>query len=365
MPTPNTNNRLISLDAFRGITVAGMLLVNNPGSEPSYSQLDHAAWSGWTFTDTIFPFFLWIVGVAMTLSFAKRIEQGADRMRLLMHVARRAAIIYLLGLLLAGFPYYHLERIRVVGVLPRIAVCYLIASVVFLFAGWRTQIFAILALFATYWLLMTLYPVPGLGAGHWEKGSNFAAYVDQMLLHGHMWGQTKTWDPEGIVSTLPAIGTTLLGALAGQLLRNREGRVKWILASGVALFALGELLSLWMPINKSLWTVPYTLLMAGLASLEFLLLYWIIDQKGWRRWAAPFLIFGSNAIVIFVLSGVVGRLLMLIKVGRQSLGSFIYGNFFAPLASQKNASLLYALAFVSLLFAVAWFLHWRRWFLKV
>ena len=365
MAASNNPSRLISLDAFRGITVAAMLLVNNPGSEPSYTQLDHAPWSGWTFTDTIFPFFLWIVGVAMTLSFAKRIEQGAGRGQLLIHVLRRSAIIYLLGLLLAGFPYYHLDRIRVVGVLPRIAVCYLIASIVFLFTNWRAQIAVIVSLFVSYWLLMTLYPVPGLGAGHWEKGSNFAAYIDQMFLHGHMWGQTKTWDPEGIISTLPAIGTTLLGALAGQMLRLKNERIRWLAASGVAFVALGEVCSLWMPINKSLWTVPYALLMAGLATMEFLLLYWIVDVKGWRVWAKPFLIFGSNAIVVFVLSGVVGRLLLLIKVQGHSLGSFLYAALFAPLATQKNASLLFAISFVGVMFLVAWFLHWRRWFLRV
>lgn len=364
-PIPTSTNRLVSLDAFRGITVAAMLLVNNPGSEPSYTQLDHAPWSGWTFTDTIFPFFLWIVGVSMTLSFAKRTEQGAGRGKLLLHVARRSLIIYLLGLLLAGFPYYHLDRIRVVGVLPRIAVCYLLASVVFLFTKWRTQVVVIAGLFTAYWLLMTLYPVPDLGPGHWEKGHNFAAYIDQMFLHGHMWSQTKTWDPEGIVSTLPAIGTTLLGALAGQILRVKEHRARWLAASGVALIALGEFLSLWMPINKSLWTVPYALLMAGSASLEFLLLYWIIDVHGLRRWAKPFLIFGSNAIVVFVLSGLLVRLTLLIKVNGHSLASFLYATIFAPLASQKNASLLYALCVVALLFLVAWFLHWRRWFLKV
>jgi predicted acyltransferase len=306
----------------------------------------------------------------MTLSFAKRIERGDDRGKLLIHVIRRSAIIYLLGLLLAGFPYFHLDRIRVVGVLPRIAVCYLIASVIFLFSKWRVQLATIIGLFSAYWLLMALYPVPGLGAGHMEKGSNFAAYIDQMFLHGHMWGQTKTWDPEGIVSTLPAIGTTLLGAMVGQMLRLKNERIKWLAISGVSLIALGELLSIWMPFNKSLWTVPYALLMAGLATAEFLLLYWIVDVKLWRKWSTPFLIFGSNAIVVFVLSGLFGRLLGLIKVlnasGKpQSLGSFLYARFFAPLASQPNASLLYALAFVTLLFLIAWFLHWRRWFLRV
>jgi predicted acyltransferase len=357
--------RLVSLDAFRGITVAAMLLVNNPGSDPVYTQLDHAAWNGWTFTDTIFPFFLWIVGVAMTLSFAKRLEQGADRNKLLLHVLQRSALIYLLGLLLAGFPYFHLENIRVVGVLPRIAICYLVASVIFLFSGWRGQIAAIAVLFASYWLLMMFYPVPGVGAGHLEKGSNFAAYIDSLLLTGHMWAQTKTWDPEGVVSTLPAIATTLLGILAGRMLRLKTRSWESLALSGGAFVALGELTSIWMPINKSLWTVPYALLMAGLATLELLLLYWLIDVKGWRKWAKPFLIFGSNAIAVFVLSGLIGRLFGLIKIQRQSLGGFLYTTLFAPLASQMNASLLYALSFVGTLFLAAWFLYRRGWFLRV
>jgi predicted acyltransferase len=356
--------RLVSLDAFRGITVASMLLVNNAGSEPVYRQLDHAPWSGWTFTDTIFPFFLWIVGVAITLSFAKRVEQGADRKQLLWHTLRRALVIYLLGLFTAGFPYFHLATIRVVGVLPRIAICYLVASCLFLFTNWRGQLVAVAGLYLTYWLLMTLYPVPGLGAGHMERGTNFAAYVDSHFLTGHMWAQTKTWDPEGLVSTLPAIGTTLLGIMAGHMLRMKD-KVTWLVVSGVILIAAGELLSMWMPINKSLWTVPYSLLMAGLATLEFLVLYWVVDVKKWRKWATPFLIFGSNAIAVFVLSGIIGRLFGIIKVGpTEFLGEFIYSRLFAPLASQMNASLLYALSFDFMLFLVAWWLYSRRWFLK-
>jgi predicted acyltransferase len=346
--------------------VAAMLLVNNPGSEPVYTQLDHASWNGWTFTDTIFPFFLWIVGVAMTLSFAKRVERGADRKMLLLHALRRAAVIYLLGLLLAGFPYFHLDHIRVVGVLPRIAICYLVASVIFLFTDWRGQLASIALLFLTYWLLMTLYPVPGLGAGHMEKGANFAAFVDARLLAGHMWAQTKTWDPEGLFTTLPAIGTTLLGILAGHILHRKRAIVQRLACSGAGLIVLGELLAHWMPINKNLWTVPYALLMAGLASFEFLVLYWLVDIKNWRKWATPFLIFGSNAIAIFVLSGLIGRLFGLIKLTNGvTLGAFIYNTVFAPLASQINASLLYAIAFVSMLFLVSWFLYARRWFLRV
>jgi predicted acyltransferase len=365
--------RLTSLDAFRGLTVASMMLVNNPGSDPVYTQLDHAAWSGWTFTDTVFPFFLWIVGVALTLSTAKRVQEGANREKLLLHVLRRSVLLYAFGLFLAGFPYFHLAHIRIPGVLPRIAVCYLVASLIFLYTGWRTQIASIVVLFSAYWLLMTLAPLPCSGVDRFDVNCNFARYVDGLFLSGHMWGHTKVWDPEGIVSTLPAIGTTLFGVLTGHLLgmKLEPSRLTvYLVAQGVALVALGELLSIWMPINKSLWTVPYATLMAGLASLEFAAFYWIADVRGYKRWLKPLVIYGSNAIVVFVLSGIVGRLLGLIQViapngTRQSLGSRIYEACFAPLAAPINASLLYALAIVLLFFLISWFLYQRRWFLRL
>jgi predicted acyltransferase len=275
--------RLTSLDAFRGLTVASMILVNNPGDWGAiYPPLEHAAWSGWTFTDTIFPFFLWIVGVALTLSTAKRIEQGANREKLLAHVVRRSVLIFALGLFLAGFPYFHLTHIRIPGVLPRIAICYFIASLIFLYTKWRTQVASIVVLFALYWLLMMLVPLPCAATNRFDVNCNFARYVDGLLLSGHMWGQTKVWDPEGIVSTLPAIATTLFGVLTGTLLRQKfssEKKAILLLGIGAGLFALAQLANIWMPINKSLWTVSFSLLMAGLASIEFAVLYWIIDIR--------------------------------------------------------------------------------------
>ncbi len=366
--------RLTSLDAFRGLTVASMILVNNPGDWAAiYPPLEHAKWSGWTFTDTIFPFFLWIVGVALTLSTAKRIEQGANRERLLVHVIRRSVLIFALGLFLAGFPYFLLSHIRIPGVLPRIAVCYFVASLIFLYTKWRVQIGAIIVLFVAYWLLMTLYPLPCVGTSRFDVDCNFARYVDGVVLSGHMWGQTKVWDPEGIVSTMPAIATTLFGVLAGTLLRQKfsSGRkAVWLMGIGVGLFVLGQVANIWMPINKSLWTVSFSLLMAGLASIEFAVLYWIIDIRGYKRWATPLVIYGTNAIVVFVLSGVVGRLLGLVKVtgpgGQpQELADHIYETVFVPLASPINASLLYAICFVVLFFLVSWFLYWRRWFVRL
>ncbi len=366
--------RLTSLDAFRGLTVASMMLVNNPGDwDAIYPPLEHAKWNGWTFTDTIFPFFLWIVGVALTLSTAKRIERGANREKLLAHVVRRSVLIFALGLFLAGFPYFHLSHIRIPGVLPRIAVCYFLASLIFLYTKWRAQAASIVLLFAVYWLLMTLFPLPCAGTSRFDVDCNFARYVDGLLLSGHMWGQTKVWDPEGIVSTLPAIATTLFGVLTGNLLRqtfSSEKKAAFLLGIGAGLFALGQVASIWMPINKSLWTVSFSLLMAGLASIEFAVLYWIIDIRGYKKWATPLVIYGTNAIVVFVLSGVVGRLLGLIKVAGpdgqpEALGARIYQAVFLPLASPINASLLYAIAFVTLFFLISWFLYWRRWFVRL
>ena len=370
----DTSSRLVSLDAFRGLTIASMILVNNPGSWNNiYPQLEHAPWNGWTFTDTIFPFFLWIVGVSITLSTAKRIEQGADRRKLLLHIVRRAVLIYAFGFFLAGFPYFHLAHIRFLGVLPRIAICYFVAAALFVSTGWRSQIAAIVILCCAYWLLLTLYPVPGVGPGHLGPEANFARYVDSLVLTGHMWSKTKYWDPEGVVSTLPAIATTLFGVLTGQLLRAPWPlwlRLQRIVLFGISLVVLGEVFSIWLPINKNLWTVSFAFFMSGLATLEFLTLYVIIDVKAWRFWSRPFVIYGMNAIAIFTLSGIIGRLLGLVHVTNSANKSmavqpYLFDHLFRPLASPVNASLLYAIAMVLFLFCVAWLLYWRRWFLRV
>jgi len=258
-------------------------------------------------------------------------------------------------------------------VLPRIALCYCVAALIFLYTGWRTQVASIVVLFATYWLLMTLAPLPCEGTSRFDVNCNFARYIDGLLLSGHMWGQTKVWDPEGIVSTLPAIATTLFGVLTGNLLRqsfSSKKKAAFLLGIGVGLFALGQTANIWMPINKSLWTVSFSLLMAGLASMEFAVLYWIIDIRGFKKWATPLVIYGTNAIAVFVLSGIVGRLLGMLKVtgpdGQpEDLVDRIYQAVFLPLASPINASLLYAIAFMTLFFLVSWFLYWRRWFVRL
>lgn len=378
----NPAQRLVSLDAFRGATIAAMLLVNNPGSwKDVHAPLLHAPWHGWTPTDWIFPFFLWIVGVSLTFSFARRVEEGADRGKLFVHVLRRSAIIFALGMLLATFPLgllgatFDPATVRIPGVLQRIAVCYLVASAVFLRTTWRGQAAWAAGLLLGYWALLLLVPVPGYGAGVLEPQGNLAWWIDSHLLAGHTWrgAPAPGFDPEGILSTLPAIATTLLGVLTGHLLRGPETTEKKtirLLGGGVALLAVGSLWGLVFPINKNLWTSSYTVFMAGWSMVWLGGFYWLIDVKGWRRWATPFVIYGMNAIVLFVLAGLVGRLLTLVKwTGADdkavTLKGWLYQTLFTPYLSPVNASLAFALSFVAVFFVLGWAMWRKKWFVKI
>lgn len=369
-----SDGRLMSLDVFRGITIASMMVVNNPGTwDAVYPPLRHAEWHGWTFTDTVFPFFLWIVGVAVTLSTAKRIERGADRVQLLGHAVRRAAILVALGLFLTLYPYFAWSTIRIPGVLQRIGICYLIAVAIYLWSGLRAQIAWTCGLLAVYWVLMMYVPVPGGEAGVLAKEGNFAQWVDSLFLSGHMWTATKTWDPEGIVSTLPSIATVMFGIFVGHLLRLRRSdgeKASWMFVLGTILLFLGAFLNNWMPINKSIWTVSFSLFMAGMATLEFATCYWLIDVQGHKRWLRPFAIYGMNAIAVYVLAGVLVDTLSIIKVAGAEgtsvgLNGWIYANAFAPLAAPATASLLYALCYSFVLFLAAWFMHRRGWYVRL
>ncbi|MBM3724830.1 MAG: DUF5009 domain-containing protein [Acidobacteria bacterium] len=361
--------RLVSLDVFRGATIAGMILVNNSGNfSQTYAPLLHADWHGWTPTDMVFPFFLWMVGVSMTFSMARRVAEGADRGKLLAHALRRGLIIVGLGLALNLLPHFDFANLRFPGVLQRIGVCYMAATLIFLFTRWRGQVIALGGVLALYWGLMTLYPVPGHGAGVLSKEGNFARYFDGLLLEGHMWASSKTWDPEGIVSTLPAIGTTLFGVLAGHLLRTGltlAEKCAWLMAGGNGLLFAGLMLSTWMPINKPLWTVPYAIFMAGLASAMFGLCYWLIDGQGWRRGTRWLAIYGMNAITIYVLSGLIAKTMGLIRLGELTAKGWVMQNICLALASGPNASLLYALANVAVCYAAAWWMYSRGWFVRV
>ena len=352
------------------------MVVNNPGDWGQvHGPLLHAPWHGWTFTDVIFPFFLWIVGVAMIFSFSKRRERGATTRELARHVVTRALTIVAVGLFLSGFPRFDLATWRIPGVLQRIGVCYLAAGLIALRFRWRGQLAWILGLLVSYWALVTLVPVPGYGAGVLEPRGSLAWYVDSTLLAGHTWrgAPTPGFDPEGLVSTLPAIATVLFGALTGFLLRRETGdaeKTVWLLLWGNALMGLGVALDRWLPINKNLWTSSYALFTSGLAAVVFAACYWIVDVRGLRRGTSFFSIYGENALTVFVLSGIVGKLLVLLHASSPSgdpftLQATIHEAVFAPLASAKNASLLYALTFMLALYGVAWLMRRRGWIVKL
>ncbi len=370
-----TSGRLVSLDVFRGATIAGMMMVNNPGSwSHVYPPFEHAAWNGWTFTDLIFPFFLWIVGMAMTFSFSKRVEHGANREKLLLHALQRAAIIFAIGLFLNGFPFgllfgHHFSwaTMRIPGVLQRIAVCYFIASLIVLYCNVTWQVRWTAILLAAYWLLVKVVPVPGYGAGVLEPVGSLAWYIDSTLLAGHTWvgAPAPGFDPEGILSTLPAIATTMFGVLTGYFLRSErtpEEKTVWMFIFGNVFLFLGLLMDNWLPINKNLWTSSYSVFMAGMALNIFAFCYWLIDVRGYKKWAKPFQIYGLNAITMFALAGLIGRLTAIIKVtGPEgtpvSFQSFYYHLLFAPVGDPMVASFLHSVAFMLALYLIAYAMY--------
>jgi predicted acyltransferase len=360
--------RLVSLDVFRGLTMALMVVVNNPGNwDTVYWPLLHAEWHGWTPTDLVFPFFLFIVGVSITLS-RKSASVAA--------IARRAAIIFAIGLFLNAYPEFELATLRIPGVLQRIAVCYLAAALLFNGTRGNPRQHAILAsiaavLLAGYWLVMTFVPAPGGVAGDLSPDGNVGAWIDRALMDGHLW--KPRWDPEGALSTLPAIATSLLGILAGLWIgssRSPAEKTRGLLIAGAAGVVLGYVWNIVFPINKALWTSSYVLLTGGLAAWLLAACYWTIDVRQSRGWTKPFVILGTNAIALFVLASILASSLAATTVtganGQPTaLGAHIYSSFFVPLGPPRIASLLYALANLAVLFLCLAWMYRRRLFLRV
>ena len=378
-------SRLLSLDVFRGITIAGMVLVNNPGTWTAiYPPLAHAEWHGATPTDLVFPFFLFIVGVAITLALGKRVEQGSVKKDIYLKIVRRSVIIFALGLFLAAFPFYNFTKetfldistLRIMGVLQRIAVCYLVTALIFIHTNWKQQTIIAVALLLAYWALMTLINVPGCEITTFnDKSCNLAAFIDRSILTEiHIWKQSKTFDPEGLLSTIPAIATTLAGVLCGHWLRSEKNdyeKVSALFFFGVVLSAIGWIWSFWFPLNKALWTSSYVVYTAGFALLFLGFCYWLIDIKNYRKWAKPFVIFGVNALALFVFSGLLSKLLGIIKVSSDaegksiSLQSWIFNHIFLPFAEPINASLMFAVSYIFLWLFLMWLLYRKRIFIKV
>jgi len=372
MPTatvPTDSNRLVSLDVFRGITIAGMVLVNNPGSwEHIYWPLEHATWHGWTPTDLVFPFFVFIIGVAIPLAFGNRLQRGGSTRDLYLKIVRRTLIIFAIGLLLNGLSFPSLAEYRIPGVLQRLAVCYFFASIIYLNTKVRTQIAIIIGLLIFYWALVKLVPAPGYAAGDLTKEGSLPSFVDRVVFGKHVWAQARVYDPEGLLSTIPAIATALMGVLTGQWLRTEKSRYEkaaGMFVVGAVCVAIGWAWNAFFPINKALWTSSYVLFTGGLA-LQFLsICYWLIDIQGYRRWAKPFEVFGLNAIALYVVADLLAVLLGVIKVGGQPIGGWLYNHVFSSFASPTNASLAFAICFVLVCLGLMWILYNRKIFLKV
>jgi len=403
-PQLPVRERLLSLDVFRGLTVAGMLLVNDPGSWSSiYAPLEHAPWNGWTPTDLIFPFFLFIAGITTYLSLSSRRARGDDERAIRAQIIRRGALIFLFGFLVNGFPYFTwgdvagiadptlLQRIgdrlphwRFLGVLQRIGIAYMVAALLTQRTTLRQQIVIIATLLLGYWVVMTVLPVPGEGTiGALllnDPPRTMAAWSDRLLLDWSRWGMGNhiwvggvTWDPEGILSTIPAICTAMLGTLAGQWIAQRRPlseRLAGMSAVGSIAMMVGLMWHWVFPINKSLWTSSYVVFTAGMAALSLSTIMWIVDFQKIRGWTKPFVVYGINPIIAFVGSGVMARLIYsIIKVdsgGRRiPLQAWLYQTFFASWLSPENASLAFALAFVLFWYGILYVLYRKNIILKV
>ena len=374
--------RLLALDVFRGLTVAGMLLVNDPGTWSAiYPPLEHAEWNGWTPTDVIFPFFLFIAGVTTHLSLSARRAEGADEGALARQIVRRGVLIVGFGLLMAVFPFFPLERfthVRIPGVLQRIGIAYMFAALISLRTTLKQQVAIVSSLLLGYWFVMTLVPVPGAMGGiganlNTIPSRTLAAWTDRFLLGGHLWINSVTWDPEGPLSTIPAIGTAMLGIFAGRWLAERrplDERLNGLFAAGALGMMVGLMWNWSFPINKSLWTSSYVVLTAGMACVSIATISWIIDVKGVTWWTRPVVIYGINPIIAFVGSGMMARLIYSVwKVdfhgARTSVQAVVYETVFRPWLAPRNASLAFALCFVLFWYLILWALARKNIIFKV
>jgi predicted acyltransferase len=361
------------------MTIVAMILVNNPGNwETTYWPLKHAEWHGWTPTDLVFPFFLFIVGVAIVLALKRRLDAGAPRRPLVGKIIRRSVILFGLGLFLSGYPFglfgqrglvELLDTWRIPGVLQRIAVCYLVVSLLVLFCKVRTLKVLTVVFLVGYWALMTLVPVPGLGAPDIDDpGGHLSAWLDRAVFGDHVWQYAKVYDPEGLLSTIPALATTLFGVFAGLLLTSGLALVERV----VRLFVFGGLLVcggfIWgwfFPINKPIWTSSYAVFTAGLAMCGLAICSWFFDLRDNPRVATLFTIYGVNAIALYVGSGVLARTLAYIQIDGMPLKQLLYGSLFSSWLPPYVASLAYALTWIVGWFLVLYWMYRRRLIIKV
>jgi len=389
---PAPQKRILSLDVLRGLTIAFMIMVNNSG-DGAWAQMHHAAWNGLTATDLVFPTFLFVVGVSIVFSTEARLRRGDSRAKLAGHAVLRAAIIFFLGVFLNGFPHFHLQHWRIYGVLQRIAICYLVVALLYLWdrRAW-TKVLLLVCLLLGYWALVRWVPVPGAGmpgrdVAFLDKDQNIVAWLDRQLMPGHLYEEStdenptnphNTRDPEGLLSDFPAVGTALLGLLTGLWLKKwlpTKIKTLGLIGAAAACLAMGYLWSIWFPLNKKMWTSSYVLVAAGFSLLALALLYWAMEQRGWgqKGWskalAWPWLVFGSNAIVAYVISEEVYVLLKQIHFTDGGKASdplrYAFHHVFMNIPDPAWRSFAYVVAYTAVCFLPVWLLYSRKIFVKI
>lgn len=365
----NQGIRIEALDIFRGITMAGMILVNDPGiGNHVYAPLEHAAWNGITPTDFIFPSFLFIVGVSVMLSLSGQLKKGVAKKTIIGKICKRAAILYLLGMFLSILPTFNLALLRYTGVLQRISIVFFCCSLLYLFTSRTFQIRLAIFILIAYFLLITLVPLPGYGYAIMEPGKNLAAWVDSFLLPGKMY--QGTWDPEGVMSSFTAVVTGIIGMLTGHLLlssKTAERKIIWLFFAGFSSFAIANGWHWFFPINKNLWTSSFVLYMAGLDCMILASLYFLVDILSVKKWATFAKVFGSNAIAAYLVSEFIYDIIYF-KVGGvhgTSLNDIIIKAVIPSGLSLEMISFIWALLYVVLCFIPVYILYKKKIFLKI
>ena len=377
-------SRLLSLDVLRGLTIGFMILVNNNGDERrAFWPLKHAYWNGFTPTDLVFPTFLFIVGISTVLSLSSRLKQGIGKQALAVSIVRRSVILYLLGLLVNSFPYFHLHTMRFYGVLPRIAICYFVVAMLYLISpGWRSKAVLAVAALVGYWVLLRFVPVPGYGVPTHDvplldRDGNLTAWLDRQIFSAsHLYEGIR--DPEGLLSTIPAVGTALLGMLTGLWLRSTASigqKARGIAVAGLSCLLLGGLWNITFPINKKMWTSSYVLFAGGLSMLLLALCMWLIDlpsaeeskpERSRRSgYFTPFLVFGTNAISAYVLSELLLGAIDVLGPRNFSIERVVLHGISSVVPSGAFACLLYSLCYVAVCWLPMYVLYRRKIFIKI
>jgi predicted acyltransferase len=384
---PKPVHRLLSLDVLRGITIAFMIMVNNNSGPGSWRFMNHAAWNGLTPTDLVYPTFLFLVGASIVFAVEARLARGATRAELAWHTVRRAGILFLLGIVVNAFPSFALAHLRIYGVLQRIAICYLVVGLFYL---WEKRVWihvvALVVALVGYWVLVRWVPVPGAGLPgrdipFMDPSTNIVNWLDRLMIPHHLgesWPDYNLRETQGMLSNIPAVGTTLVGLLTALWLRGRKtvaAKTLGLAAASAGCVAIGYIWQIWFPLNKRMWTSSFVLVSAGWSLVVFALIYWAVEQRGWGKdrgkgWVWPWLVLGSNAIVAYMFSELLANGLWSIHFTadgkRTDVLLYTFTHVFTRnIPNPGWAAFAYSVSFLAVCFLPVWFLYRKRIFVKV